>query len=131
MGRRIFLAMLGGLGISAGAALADPAVGTWVTPPDRKDLTSHIEIRTCGDALCATILRAFDAAGRPVQTRNIGRELFWDMTPKGKGVYDGGTVRVPLLNVTAKGSMRLSGNNLKVKACKVGTCEEFTWTRLN
>ena len=36
------------LSLGAGAALADPVVGVWKTEPDRKDLTSHIQISKCG-----------------------------------------------------------------------------------
>jgi uncharacterized protein (DUF2147 family) len=117
--------------LAVGPALADPVVGTWLTPPDRKDLTSHIEIRTCGPALCGKVLRAFDPSGQEVTTKNVGKELFWDMQPEGNGQYAGGTVWVPLLNINAKGSMALAGDRLTVKGCKLAACEEFVWSRVN
>lgn len=111
------------------AAAADPAVGVWKTQPDRKNLTSLIQIRSCGAALCGKVLRAFDPAGREVVTRNIGREIFWGVEPLGDGIYGNGTAWVPLLNVTARASMRLSGNNLTVKGCKGVVCDSQVWSR--
>ena len=71
---------------------ADPALGLWQTEPDRKNLTSHVEIRPCGDALCGRIMAAFDPQGHPVVTPNVGKALFWDLRPEGAGQYGGGTV---------------------------------------
>ena len=129
-GLRILICVLGlGLAPLATRAGSDPAIGTWETPPDRKDLTAHVEIRACGAALCGRVTRAFDASGAEVTTKNVGKELFWDMTPEGGGRYGGGTVAVPLLNVTAKARMLLQGDRLTVEACKLGTCEDFVWRR--
>jgi len=121
-----FLAVL-----SVGPALAaDPAIGMWKTEPDRKDLTSHIEIRACGASLCGKIIEAFNPSGAKVMTKNIGKELFWDMKSNGGGKYDGGTVWVPLLNVKARATMDLVGNTLTVTGCKAIMCDGQTWTRL-
>lgn len=119
-----------GLALLPLSAQADPAVGVWQTQPDRKDLTSHIEVRPCGVALCGTVLRAFDKNGREVKTPNIGRRLFWDMQPKGNGAYDGGTVEVASMNLRAKARMQLQGNSLRVTGCKGPACFGQTWTRL-
>lgn len=115
----------------AGPALADPALGVWQTEPDRKNLISHIEIRSCGTALCGRVKQAFDTSGTPVQTDNVGRELFWDLTSQGGGRYDGGTVYVPLLDVTADAEMELSGNRLEVTGCKGLVCDGQTWVRVD
>ena len=116
----------------AGPALAaDPAVGLWQTPPDRKNLTSHVEVRPCGAALCGTVVRAFDAAGRPVSTPNVGKPLFWDLKALGAGRYGGGTVRVPLLNVIAEAKAELSGDRMRVTGCKGLVCDGQVWTRVD
>ncbi|MBV2360442.1 DUF2147 domain-containing protein [Thalassococcus sp. CAU 1522] len=115
---------------TAGLA-GDPAIGTWKTEPDRKNLTSHIQVRACGAALCGKVLRAFDPSGKEVVTKNVGKELFWDLKPVGGGKYDGGTVYVPLLDVTAKAKATLSGNTFKVTGCKALVCDGQTWTRVN
>ncbi len=117
--------------LAAGPAFAsDPAVGLWQTEPDRKDLISHIEIRECGTALCGKILTAFDESGQKVMTKNVGKELFWDMVPEGAGAYAGGTVWVPLLNVQARATMQLSGDRLKVRGCKGLVCDGQVWMRV-
>ena len=117
--------------LAATAAQArDPAIGTWVTPPDRKNLTAHIEVEPCGTGLCGRVSRAFDALGRQVSTKNVGKQVFWGMKPAGGGKYDGGTAWVPLLNVNARASMDLRGNTLNVRGCKGVICDGHVWTRL-
>lgn len=129
MGRATLAFLLAAL--MAGPALAnDPAIGIWKTEPDRKDLTSLIEVRQCGATLCAKILAAFDPSGRKVVTRNVGKELFWGMTPLGGGRYSGGTAWLPLLNVRVDASMALSGGRLRVEGCKGSTCGGQTWIRV-
>ena len=117
--------------LAASSALADPALGVWQTEPDRKNLISHIEIRTCGTALCGRVMQAFDTSGTPVETANVGRELFWDLIAQGDGTYDGGTVYVPLLDVTADAKMQLSGNRLEVTGCKGPVCDGQMWIRVD
>ena len=117
--------------LAAGPAqAADPVFGIWKTEADRKSLTSHIRIAPCGDRICGTVLRAFDASGTEVSTPNVGKRLFWDIQPLGNGAYGNGTVYVPLLDITAKAGMTLSGNTLKVQGCKGPVCDGQTWTRV-
>ena len=116
--------------LATGAAAADPAQGVWKTEPDRKSLTSHIRIDACGAALCGTIVKAFDASGKEIRTANVGKRLFWDLKPEGGGRYAGGTVFVPLLNVTAQARAELNGDRLRVTGCKAGLCDGQIWTRL-
>ncbi|MDB4558686.1 DUF2147 domain-containing protein [Amylibacter sp.] len=111
-------------------AAADPVIGLWKTEPDRKNLTSHIQIRQCGANLCGKIVKAFDPTGKEVKTKNVGKELFWNVQPVGNGIYKDGTVIVPLLNVKAKADMQLIGRKLKVTGCKGVVCDGQTWTRL-
>lgn len=112
-------------------ALADPAIGLWRTEPDRKHLTSHVQIAPCGAALCGTVLKAYDPWGREVKTANVGKTLFWDLKPDSEGRYEGGTVYVPFLNVRAAAKAKLSGNSLRVTGCKGLICDGQTWTRVN
>lgn len=90
-------------------AATDPIFGVWQTEPDRKDLISHIDVRPCGAKICGTVLRAFDRQGRQVQTKNVGRRLFWDMQSRQDGTYEGGTFDIPFLNVKVKARMALGG----------------------
>ena len=112
------------------AQASDAVIGLWKTEPDRKKLTSHIEIRERGVKICGKVMEAFDVYGKSVKTRNVGRELFWDVEDLGSGNYGNGTVFVPLLNVKASASMKLAGNTLKVTGCKGKICDGQTWTRL-
>lgn len=119
-----------GLCVAAAQAGADPIVGLWKTEPDRKDLISHIKISACGDKFCGVIQSAYDKSGKEVQTKNIGKRLFWDVASEGSGTYGGGEFWVPLVNVDAVPTMTLSGDSLKVKGCSHHICGHQTWTRL-
>lgn len=129
--RSIVLACVFGLWASAPAYAKDSIVGVWQTEPDRKDLTSHIEVAPCGTGYCGRVLRAFDPTGAEVTTRNIGRMLFWDMKPQDNGTFGGGAAYVPILNVTTSNvALTLSGERLEVKG-RVGLMRGTqVWTRL-
>ncbi len=129
--RSIVLACVFGLWASAPAYAKDSIVGVWQTEPDRKDLTSHIEVAPCGTGYCGRVLRAFDPTGAEVTTRNIGRMLFWDMKPQDNGTFGGGAAYVPILNVTTSNvALTLSGERLEVKG-RVGLMRgKQVWTRL-
>jgi len=129
--RSIVLACVFGLWASAPAYAKDSIVGIWQTQPDRKDLTSHIEVAPCGAGYCGRVLRAFDPSGAEVTTRNIGRMLFWDMKPQDNGTFGGGAAYVPILNVTTSNvALTLSGEQLEVKG-RVGLMRGTqVWTRL-
>ncbi|KGK78738.1 hypothetical protein PM03_12085 [Thalassobacter stenotrophicus] len=129
--RCIVLACVFGLWASAPAYAKDSIVGVWQTEPDRKELTSHIEVAPCGTGYCGRVLRAFDPTGAEVTTRNIGRMLFWDMKPQDNGTFGGGAAYVPILNVTTSNvALTLSGERLEVKG-RVGLMRGTqVWTRL-
>ena len=129
--RSIVLACVFGLWASAPAYAKDSIVGVWQTEPDRKELTSHIEVAPCGTGYCGRVLRAFDPTGAEVTTRNIGRMLFWDMKPQDNGTFGGGAAYVPILNVTTSNvALTLSGERLEVKG-RVGFMRGTqVWTRL-
>lgn len=119
-----------GVSIAAAPAIADPLVGIWKTEPDRKNLTSLIKVAPCGQKFCGTIWRSYDPSGKQVTTQHTGKPLFWDMAAKGGGAYEGGTFYIPLLDVTVKGKMSLSGNSVKVRGCKGPVCDGQTWQRV-
>ena len=75
------------------------------------------------------MLRAYDPSGKPVKTKNVGKQLFWGVKPVGGGSYDGGTAQIPLIG-KAKAKMKLNGNRLTVIGCKAGVCDSQVWTRL-
>jgi len=103
--------------------------GTWLTPPDRNGITAHIEARPCGAALCGTIARTFDPAGREVRTPNLGRTVFWDMKPTGAGTYEG-RAYVPAHDRNYDGVISLAGNRAEVSGCLGPVCMGQTWQRV-
>ncbi|MEP3946543.1 DUF2147 domain-containing protein [Ascidiaceihabitans sp.] len=113
----------------AGGALADPVLGTWKTQVDDGNY-AHIKMAKCGDKVCGTIAKAFDASG-PIQTDNVGRKLVWAMVPKGDGYYASGKIWQPSTDKVYKSKMSLSGNSLKVSGCVGPICKKQTWTRVN
>ncbi|WP_170396271.1 DUF2147 domain-containing protein [Ruegeria arenilitoris] len=112
-------------------AAADPIVGVWKTEPDRKNLISHIQISACGDKFCGQIQSAYDKSGKEVQTPNIGKKLFWDVTSEGGGKYGGGDFWIPMVNVDVVPQMTLSGDTLTVRGCEHVVCGHQKWTRLS
>ncbi|MEM9476238.1 MAG: DUF2147 domain-containing protein [Pseudomonadota bacterium] len=126
---RVLYALL--CALAALPATAEPVVGVWQTEPDKKSLVAHIEIAECGEALCGMIKNAFNAAGQQVVTPNVGKRLFWGLQATGTGKYENGTVWVPLMDVTARAKMTLSGDTLEVVGCKGIICDGQTWTRVN
>lgn len=120
------------LAMTAGAALADPAAGTWQTVPDDNGNFGHVEIAPCGAALCGTLVRAHDASGAEIASPHVGRRIVWDMAPRGGGEYAGGKVWSPDRDRTYSGRLSLTGRGLAVEGCVLGICRDGgTWVRVN
>lgn len=113
-----------------GATFADQALGTWLTEPDRKAQTAHVGVTRCGPALCGTILRAYDKAGRQITTPNVGKRIFWDTVPTSAGQYQGRAF-VPMLGREYPAQMQIKGNRMVVKGCLGPACMSQNWTRVN
>lgn len=117
-------------GLMAGTAIADPVEGVWQTKPDDNGNFGHIEMASCGANVCGTITKAYDGAGSPVSSANIGKKIVWDMTPKGDGTYSGGKIWAPDRDKTYKSKMALNGDTLKVEGCVIGICRGQVWARV-
>ncbi|MBM1815396.1 DUF2147 domain-containing protein [Sulfitobacter pseudonitzschiae] len=127
---RLGPALFGGaLALWAGAVQAGSPVGTWLTEPDKKGQTAHVVAKPCGQALCGTITRAFDAQGNPIAHPNVGKRLFWDMVPQGD-VY-AGRAFVPAHNREYDGTLKVSGAKMTVKGCLGPVCQSQTWHRVD
>lgn len=113
----------------AGAAAADPALGTWQTQPD-DGVYAHINMTPCGAAVCGTIARTFNASGE-YQSPNLGKQIVINMQPDGSGKYAGKVWR-PSNNKVYIGKMTVSGNALKLSGCVAGglICSKQTWNRI-
>jgi uncharacterized protein (DUF2147 family) len=118
--------------LGAGAAFADPVEGTWKTKPDDNGNFGHVKIKACGPAFCGTLVKAFDGAGKQIESPNVGKAIVWDMVAYPDGLYDDGKIWSPDRNKTYDSDMTLSGNKLKVRGCVIGICRDGgTWSRVN
>ena len=124
-------ALAAGLVLAAGAALADPVVGTWKTQPDDNGNYGHVIISTCGSEICGVIDKGYDSKGKQLASPNVGKRMLWAMKPQGGGAYSGGKIWAPDRDKTYNSKMTLSGNTLKVEGCVLGICRGQTWTRVN
>lgn len=123
------LALAAGLAGMAGAAAADPVLGTWKTEPDDGSY-AYVQMEKCGSAVCGKIARTFNASGE-YQSPNIGKTLVIDMAPKGDGAYAGKVWR-PSNGKIYIGKMDLAGNTLALRGCVAGglICSKQTWSRV-
>lgn len=114
----------------AAPAMAEPTLGTWVSPPDNKGQTGHVVVRKCGSGVCGTLERAYSSTGKQITTKNVGKQLLSNMVPQGSGVYKG-RAYVPIFGKTFEAEMRLAGNTLKIKGCAGPVCKTQNWKRVN
>lgn len=120
------------LSMTAGAAFAaDPVEGVWKTKPDDNGNFGYVQITPCGPAFCGTLIKAFDGAGKEIDSPNVGKKIVWDMVAYADGLYDDGKIWSPDRDKTYNSDMTLSGNSLSVRGCVLGICRDGgTWTRV-
>ena len=116
--------------VLGGSAMADPALGTWLTEPDKKGQVAHVRVYECAKALCGQIVRTFNAAGQEIAHPNTGKRVFWNMIPEGGGEYEGRAF-VPAHNREYAAEMQLAGNRLTVRGCLGPVCMSQLWKRVN
>ena len=117
------------IAVLAGSVMAEPLVGTWRTANDLNGNSGLVKVKPCGAALCGTLIKAFDPAGKPRESENIGRKIIWDTKPVGGGEYRG-MVWSPDKDAEYKSKLVLSGDKLSVSGCRIGICREGgVWTR--
>lgn len=128
MKRIIIAAALAAFG---SAALAEPVLGIWQTRQDDNGNYGHVEIKPCGAAVCGTLIKAFDGAGKEIKSDNVGKRIVWDMKAGANGVYSGGKIYSPDRDKTYNGDMTLAGESLSVRGCVLGICRDGgTWKRV-
>lgn len=126
--RSMFLAAcIIGLG---GAAAADTALGVWQTGPDKKGQVAHVEVSRCDGALCGEIIRTYDDEGRRITTPNLGKRVFWNMTPAGGNTYEG-RAWVPAHDREYAAVMELEDDSLTVSGCLGPFCQSQQWERVS
>ncbi len=115
--------------LMTGAALADPLEGMWRTVADDNGNSGLIEVAPCGDMLCGTLIKSFDAAGAEMASDNIGRQIIFDTVNDGDGNYSG-QVYSPDRDKTYNSRLVLAGDTLSVSGCFLGICRDGgSWTR--
>lgn len=114
----------------AGAAMAEPLLGTWQTAKDDNGNYGHIVVAPCGSKLCGKLVTSFDSSGKKFQSANNGRNIISATVPQGNGQYKG-KVYSPDRDKTYNSKLALSGNTLKVSGCVLGICRDGgTWKRV-
>lgn len=128
--KTFMIAIVATIGFGAGAAMAEPALGTWKTAVD-DGAFAHVEMANCGANVCGKIARTFNDSGE-YKSENIGKTLVIDMKPDGSGNYAGKVWR-PSNDKIYIGKMTVSGDSLKLSGCVAGglICSKQTWSRLN
>ena len=115
--------------VLAGAVQGEPLLGKWRTAKDDNGHSGMVEVKACGAALCGTLIAACDAAGKAMESPNVGRQIIWDTKPAGGGEYRG-MVHSPDRNADYKSRLVLSGDRLSVSGCRIGICREGgVWSR--
>jgi uncharacterized protein (DUF2147 family) len=127
--KRVLIAAVAALGF-AGAAQAQDATGQWRTQADDNGNFAVVTISPCGADVCGVISTAYNSAGQPIQSPNVGKRIVWDMTPAGGGAYEGGKIWAPDRDKTYNSKMQVSGNSLKVEGCVLVVCRGQTWSRV-
>ncbi|NSX54191.1 DUF2147 domain-containing protein [Parasulfitobacter algicola] len=128
--RRIILTTIATLCL-AGTAMADPVLGTWKTQPGDDGAFGHIRVAKCGDAICGYIAKAFNSAGKQIESDTVGKRMIWAMQADGDSTYSGGKIWAPDRDKTYNSVMELNGSRLVVKGCFFGICRGQTWTRVS
>ncbi len=125
------VALAAALALVALPALTDPVEGIWQTKRDDNGKFGHVEITPCGPAFCGSLIKAFDSAGKEIESPNIGRKIVSDMVAYPDGLYDDGQIYSPDRDKEYNGDMTLTGENLAVRGCVMGICRDGgTWIRV-
>ncbi|WP_149140504.1 DUF2147 domain-containing protein [Gemmobacter caeruleus] len=126
--RKLVLAVIG-LGLMAGAALADPIEGVWQTQED-DGAYAHVTIKPCGAAFCGNITQTFKN-GKDFASPNIGKQIVIDMVAAGGGAYEGKVWR-PSNNKIYVGKAQIAGSGMKLSGCVAGglICKAQSWKRV-
>ncbi|PTW98918.1 DUF2147 domain-containing protein [Pararhodobacter aggregans] len=129
--KTLILSLTAAFGLLATAAAADPAEGRWRTQPDDNGNYGVISMSMCGNTLCGTLVESYNGSGAAIQSANTGRQIVWDMEPRGNGQYRDGQIYAPDRDQTYRSRMDLAGDQLTVSGCVLFICRDQTWTRDN
>ncbi len=118
-----------GLLATAGAALADPATGTWQTEPDKKGIIAHVKVYDCGSSVCGKITRTFNSQGQEIAAASLGHQVIRNARPTGGGQYKG-RAWIPAHQREYPAGMTLNGDRMTVRGCMGPVCMSQKWRRI-
>ncbi len=106
------------------------ALGTWQTESSEKGYL-HVLIEECGDALCGTIVNAYNLENEvTADYEHVGKKMLWDMKASGDTSWKKGKIWDPSKDKTYKSKMTVSGDTLSVSGCVLVICRAQDWTRV-
>jgi len=112
------------------ASAEDGAVGVWQTESSDKGYL-HVSMEPCDDAMCGTILDAYDLDGEPMADyEHKGKNMVWGMKGNNGTSWKGGKIWDPSADKTYKSKMSVSGDVLSVSGCVLMFCKSQKWTRV-
>ena len=133
---------LAAMGFSASSGLASDAEGLWLMANGKVT----VKVTNCGDGICGTIVGLKEPIskldGKPKVDREnpdpalrqrpvIGLSILRNMRMTGDGQWKG-TIYNPDDGNTYNATVKLKGNELKVKGCVIGIlCKTNSFARLN
>ena len=125
--RHIFFAVTF-LCLSPFQAQAKDVAGVWVTEKGTTGGWLHVEIASCGDAYCGTVV----SAKGPGDKSSVGTTIIKDMKLGTSGKFSDGQIFAPDTKKWYASTMQLGGDKLSVSGCVLGglICRSQTWTRL-
>ena len=110
---------------------ADAVLGMYKTQPGDEGNYAHVQFYECEDKICGVIRKAFDGAGKQLDSDTVGKRIVWGMSADGDGEYSGGKIWAPDRDKVYKSKMELDGNALTVEGCVAFICRGQVWTRIN
>jgi len=109
---------------------SDGVLGTWKTESSEKGYI-HVAIAECGEALCGTIVNAFDLEDNIIADyEHVGKNMVWDMKASGESAWKKGKIWDPSKDKTYKSKMSLNGDTLSVSGCVLIVCRSQNWVRV-
>jgi len=127
--KQFLLGVILALGVAAPGFAAEDLIGDWRTAKDDNGNSGLVRVTTCGNTLCGTLIKAFDASGAEMQSDNIGRKIIWDTVAQGGGRFKG-RLYSPDRDKEYRSKLVLTGNSLSVSGCVLVACREGgVWTR--
>jgi len=115
---------------TSAASESDGVFGTWQTKASDKGYL-HVLIEECGDALCGTIVNAYNLENEvSADYEHVGKKMLWDMKASGDTSWKKGKIWDPSKDKTYKSKMSLNGDTLSVSGCVLVVCRAQDWTRV-